>query len=327
MPLDSSPSPAPTQTAGDGSLAAGSEQLAPPGTDGAFSPNTERAIRADLAVYAAWCRSRGLAALPAPPETVADFVDAMAAERAPATVRRYVASIGVVQRAAGLPEPTQAGSVRLALQRMHRRRGRRQQQVQALTWPLRTRLLEAAGDRLIDDRNRALVAVAYDALLRRSELAELAVADLAVNVRGAATLLVRRSKTDPEGRGTPVYLARDTVALVRGWLERSDVARGRLFRSLTRTGRLGASLDASQIPRIFRAMARHAGVTAEVAAALSGHSARVGAAQDMIASGIDIAAILHAGRWKTPTMVNRYGERLLVHRSGSAQLARLQQRD
>ena len=39
-----------------------------------------------------------------------------------------------------------------------------------LTWPLRQRLMAAAGDRLLDDRNRALLAVAYDTMLRRAEL-------------------------------------------------------------------------------------------------------------------------------------------------------------
>ena len=74
-------------------------------------------------------------------------------------------------------------------------------------------------------------------------------------------------------------------------------------------------------------MALAAGQPPEVAASLSGHSARIGAAQDMIAAGIDIAAILHAGRWKSPAMVNRYGERLLARRSGAALLARIQGRD
>ena len=58
---------------------------------GAISDNTERALRADLVIYAAWCRERGLAALPASPATVAAFVDDMGGMRAPATVRRYVA--------------------------------------------------------------------------------------------------------------------------------------------------------------------------------------------------------------------------------------------
>ena len=73
-------------------------------------------------------------------------------------------------------------------------------------------------------------------------------------------------------------------------------------------------------------MARRAGLPAAVVQGLSGHSARVGAAQDMIAAGIELPAILQAGRWKSTAMVNRYGEQLLARRSGAAQLARLQQR-
>lgn len=36
---------------------------------GAVSDNTERARRADLGLFAAWCRARGLAARPASPDT------------------------------------------------------------------------------------------------------------------------------------------------------------------------------------------------------------------------------------------------------------------
>ena len=74
-------------------------------------------------------------------------------------------------------------------------------------------------------------------------------------------------------------------------------------------------------------MAREAGLPEEVAQGTSrGTSARVGAAQDMVAAGIELPAILHAGRWKSTAMVNRYGERLLAGRSGAAQLARIQGR-
>ena len=210
---------------------------------------------------------------------------------------------------------------------MYRHKGRRQGQALGLTSPLRQRLLEAAGDRLIDDRNRALLAVAYDAMLRRAELTSLQVADLLEEMQGHATLLVRRSKTDVEGCGETLYLARDTVRLVRAWLDRSVISEGRLFRSVGKSGRVGERLDPSQVPRIFKAMAREAGLPAPVVEGLSGHSARVGAAQDMIAAGIELPAILQAGRWKSTAMVNRYGERLLARRSGTAQLARLQHRE
>ena len=299
---------------------------APASARGALSANTERAVRSDLAIYTAWCAERDLPALPASAETIAAFVDAMAKLRAPATVRRYVASIAAAHRALGLAKTARSEPVRRALQRMHRRKGRRQEQARGLTGALRERLLDVPGDGLIDVRNRALLAVAYDTLLRRGELVALQLTDIVEELDGAASVLVRRSKADPEGRGATVYLARDSVELVRVWLQRSGVREGRVFRSLCR-GAVGEGLDASQVPRIFKAMAERAGLPVDVVQHISGHSTRVGAAQDMVAGGIGMAAILHAGRWKTTTMVNRYGERLIARRSGAAQLARLQQRE
>ena len=237
-----------------------------------------------------------------------------------------VASIAVAHRAIGRSATLKSPLVGLALKRMHRKKGRRQGQAQGLTCPLRRRLLEAAGDRPIDLRDRALLAVAYDAMLCRAELTALEVADFIEESAGDGTLLVRRSKTDGEGKGRLLYLARDTVGMVRAWLDRAGIAEGRLFRSVGRGGRIGERLDPSQVPRIFKAMARRIGLPPAVVDGLSGHSARVGAARDMIAAGIGLPVILQAGRWKSPAMVNRYGERLLARKSGTAQLARIQRR-
>ena len=293
---------------------------------GALSDHTVRALRADLRLFVSWCAEEGHAPLPARPDTVAGYVDAMSDTRAPATVRRYVSSIVALHRAAGEQSPLKQPEVQRALQRMRRLKGCRQRQVRGLTWRLRERLIEASGDRLIDLRNRALLAVAYDAMLRRSELVALQVVDMAVDTTESATLLVRRGKSDPDGAGAALYLHTDTVKLVRAWLAGSATTSGALFRSVTRHGVVGAGLDASQVPRIYRAMARRAGLAPQVVRRISGHSPRVGAAQDMIASGVGIGAILQAGRWKSASMVQRYGERLLARRNGAAQLARLQER-
>ena len=324
-----------SEMTGDVELFAGVEHAAEAGgplavyleaARGAFSHNTERALRADVEIFGSWCRRHVRAALPASAATVVAFIDDMARVKAPATVRRYVSSIATLHKALRETNPMESAVVKLALQRMHRRRGRRQAQVQGLTWPLRNRLLEAAGDRRIDVRNRALLGVAYDTMLRRSELVSLEVSDLLVETDGSATLLVRSGKTDPDGRGAMLYLARDTVQLVQAWLEASGAGEGRLFRSVRKDGTVRETLGPGQVPRIYKRMARRAGLPDDIVDALAGHSTRVGPVQDMIACGIELPAILQSGRWKTTRMVHRYGERLLARRSGAAQLAERQQR-
>ena len=90
---------------------------------------------------------------------------------------------------------------------------------------------------------------------------------------------------------------------------------GRLFRSLSR-GELGEALDPSQIPRIDKAMARRAGIEAELAERLSGHSTRVGAAQDMVAHGIELLAIQQAGRGAAAQLACMQGRDRPVARRG-----------
>ena len=294
--------------------------------DGAFSANTERALRGDTERFTVWCQAHSHRALPARAGTVIAYIEALARTHAPATVRRYVSSIATVHKAVGAPSPLENLTVKLALQRMHRRKGRRQTQVLGLTWALRRRLIEAPGERLIHVRNRAMLAVAYDAMLRRCEVVALQVTDLMIEMDSTAALLVRRSKTDAEGAGALLYLHSDSVRLVRAWLAGSGIDSGPLFRSLRKDGKVGDQLDPSRIPRIYKAMAQRAGLPGEVVKKLSGHSPRVGALQDMIAAGIEMPAILQSGRWKSAAMVQRYGERLLAQRSGAAQLARLQER-
>jgi hypothetical protein len=70
-------------------------------------------------IFTAWCSDAGEIALPAAAATVAAFIDAMAALKAPATVRRYVSSIATFHRAAGVANPCETQPVKLALKRMH----------------------------------------------------------------------------------------------------------------------------------------------------------------------------------------------------------------
>jgi len=293
---------------------------------GAYASNTERALRADVAIFSAWCTDAGVPFLPASPVVVARFLDAMGAMKAPATVRRYVSSVATFHRAAGLASPCEALEVRLALKRLHRAKGRAQAQATPLNRSLVERMLLAAGATLKDARDRALLAVAYDTLCRRSELVVLRVEDLEPSAAGDATILVARGKTDQEGEGAVRYLAPDTMHHVRAWLILSGIKDGRLFRSVASNGRVGCSLEAGEVARLFKAMALAAGLSVEEVAGISGHSSRVGAAQDMVRHGVDLPAIMQAGGWRSPGMVGRYTRRIEARRSGAAKLAMLQDR-
>jgi len=197
---------------------------------GAYSLNTERALRADIAIFTAWCEEHGRPATPASPATVAAFVDAMARTKAPATVRRYISSIATFHRAAAVATPTSDQTVRLALKRMARANGTRQSQATPLNRPSVDRMLRATGAPLIDLRDRALLATSYDTLCRRSELVALDVADLSLVDDGTGTVLVRRSKTDAEGVGLVRFVAVDTARHLSHWLAAEEPQRPTLPR-------------------------------------------------------------------------------------------------
>ena len=306
---------------------------------GAFADNTVRALAADSRIFAAWCHENDRTILPASPQSVVDFIDAQAALKSRATVERYRSSIAALHRAAGLPNPCNDELVRLAVKRMSRAKGRRQKQAEPLNRPsiermlerktparLHRRVTEAGRDvPLIALRNAALVAVAYDTLLRRSELVALLVEDLDRGIDSSGTILVRRSKADQEAEGAIKYLAPDTMAHVAAWLAAAGLERGPLFRPLTKGGRVGATaLGDAEVYRLYREIASAAGV--KLARPPSGHSTRVGATQDMFAAGFELLEVMQAGSWKTPAMPARYGERLRAQRGAMRKLATLQDR-
>jgi len=293
---------------------------------GAYSTNTERALRADVAAFTAWCVAAGLAALPAAPDTLVRYVDALAGRKAPATIRRYLSSIATFHRAARLDNPCTAIEVGLALKRLHREQGRAQMQAAPLIRPLVDRLLAAAVPDMKGRRDRALLALAYDTLCRRSELVALRVADIEAGTNDDATALVARSKTDQEGVGMVRYIAPDTRRHIEAWTAAAGITDGLLFRSVGRGGRVGGALDTGDVARIFKRMAKAAGISPDAVAGISGHSSRVGAAQDMVRHGVELPAVMQAGGWRTAEMVGRYTRRLDARRSGAAKLAILQNR-
>ena len=207
---------------------------------------------------------------------------------------------------------------------MRRSGAARQDRAEGLTWALCRQLIEAPGDSPIDARNRALLAVAYDTLLRRGRLTSLEMADLLPEVPGGTVLRVRTDARD--GREESVRLSPDTVRLVRAWLSASGIEGGCLFRSVAKGGKAGGALPPGQVARIFKEMARQAGLPEAVARRISGESPRIGAVQDIVAAGADLPVILEAGPWKSVAAVERSESAQPGRRGGALRLVRLLQR-
>jgi integrase len=294
---------------------------------GAFSANTLRAWRADWEVFAESCRIFRLESLPASPDTVRAFVfECLGKRKKPATVRRYVSTIGRAHRASGMADPTTSEDVKLALKEMGRNSIARQKQARGLVWAEIEVFLSIEPRGLRDIRDRALVAVAYDSMCRREELVSLKVEDLAEAADGSGTLLIGRSKTDKTGEGATAYLSPLTMRLVSTWLKESGLKAGPMFVRVWGPSRVGSSLTPQCVISVFRKVGQWIGLERKEWEKISGHSARVGAAQDLLALNIDLSSVMQAGRWKDTRMPMRYGEKILAGRGAMARAAKQQGR-
>jgi len=313
-----------------------------------YPANTQRAWRADWHIYDQFCEGQGAATVPAAPSAVAAFVDACGgAGKKPATIRRYLATIALAHRVAKFPNPCVEEPVRHALKGLTNEVSVAQRQAKGLGWAEIKRFLECAGEGLRATRERALLCVAYDTMARRSELVTFNRGDFKFLDDGSGRALIRRSKTDQAGEGHTAYLAPATVRYLKEWLELAQITKGAVFRRLIGTGfppkkaprpgrepklktipeRIGARLSAAAVGNIFKSVAKHIKLASEDIQAISGHSVRVGATQDLLALNIDLASVMQAGRWKSHRMPMRYGEHVLAGQGGMARAARAQGRD
>ncbi len=237
--------------------------------------------------------------MPADPATIRAFIEReVKAGKRRATIRRYIATIGRAHVGAGLLTPCSGEAVRLALKKMGHETSAHQGQARALGWTEIKEFIGSAGEGLRADRERALLCVAYETLARRSEFVALEVRDIEFLPNGTGQALIRRGKTDAEGHGRVGYLSRETVKWLKIWLAHAKIKEGVLFRRLAGREQLGGALNCGSIVPIFKGVALWIGMPARFVAEVSGHSTRVGAAQDLAALDIDLAAITQAGGWQ-----------------------------
>lgn len=194
---------------------------------------------------------------------------------------------------------------------MHRTLGRYSQQAFGITAPILEKMLGATANNLRGYRDRALLLLAYDSLCRRSELVSLRITDIQVNEldnQSQMKIRLRKSKTDQELQGKWLFPTRKTADAIALWINQAKLIEGFLFRGINNAIDITPELKSSQINRIYKRIAKDAELDQGVIDQISGHSMRVGAAQDLLRSGASMPIIMNKGRWSKTDTVMRYLE-------------------
>ena len=276
--------------------------------DQSLAPTTRANYRSQWKQWVTFATMRtAIHVFPADPVHVADWITQRAADgRKPGTIRMGLAAVSAAHRQANLPNPAEDEGVRATMRGITRVVGRAQKQATGLTAASLAAIratacvprigrggflesvstAEARG--LLDI---ALVSLMRDGMLRRSEAASLTWGHLVDEGDGTGRLMVARSKTDPEGEGAVLFVSAPTMEALRAIRPAEANVDESLF-----------GLSDEQIARRVTSAAAAAGL----GEGFTGHSARVGMAQDLARTGTELPALMTAGRWQSPTMPARY---------------------
>jgi integrase len=293
-----------------------------------YAPNTQRALANDWRGWRIWCAKNARIPFPATPTDLVDYVmthsppleldergtvsmerDAEGpAVRRASTIQRWLASLSTLHRVADVADPTRHEDVTAAKRMVLRGRNVPDQKA-PLRWSDVEKALATLGDdELRDVRAKALIAVAYSTLARRAELVGLQLEDITFSDDGDGTVTLRTKGGDQAER----YLAPEARVALEAWLTNADIKYGAVFRRLEKHGGIGErTINTEEVARTFKRIAGMIDLDpSRPASRISGHSTRIGAAQDLTAAGSALPEIMVAGGWKSPQMPAHYARKL-----------------
>jgi site-specific recombinase XerD len=280
--------------------------------DGAYAPSTIRAYKTSFERFIQFCDEVDINPLPADPQNVARYISTLAGSGLKSSsIRIIVAAISSIHKLNLLNDPTQHPAVKIEMRRMHRTLGRCSQQAFGITTPILEKMLSATASNLRGIRDRALLLLAYDSMCRRSELVSLRVSDIHLieeDNSSGMKIRLRKSKTDQELLGRWIHPSERSADAITEWIHQAKLDDGYLFRGINNAIDITYELKCSQINRIYKRLAKDAKLPKEMVNNISGHSLRVGAAQDFLKIGASMPTIMHRGRWTKTDTVMRYLE-------------------
>ena len=275
--------------------------------EGAYAPNTLRLYYADAKSFVDWCEQRNKKPFPLVSDTVRSFIEHIQLDYSYSTIRRRLSALRRLNGLLGFEDQTFTEDVYLAIRKLKRAKCMEKRQAVGINEDLLVKMIKAQPDTLVGKRNKLLLSLGYDFLARRSELVAIRTEDLTFTPDGALKGIIRRSKTDQYGRGRLVFGSERSAKLLRTWLKLKPKEIQAVFCAVNHGRCLDRAICDRQVNEIIKqGLVRVKRYQRPSDLEVSGHSLRVGAAQDLLIKGHDMAAIMRAGDWSEPSTVARY---------------------
>lgn len=291
------------------------------GHRGTLAPRTRESYRYGWKAFTDWAwPGDDNWPLPADPALVATFLMHRAESGSKmGTIARDFAAIGYVHKHGGLANPCDDRLVKNVMARLRRDLAEvgkvEPKQAIGLTAEHFARIRSTAlkprprgGYNAMESektaRRRGLMEIATISvmsagLLRRSEAAALRWRDLKVAPDGSGVVTIMKSKTSSNARRVPILPV--TTLDLKAVKPQHAAPHDRILRA--------------KRGRTLALRIRNAGKHAGLGDGFTGHSPRVGMAQDLTSAGASTAEIAIAGRWKNTAMVVRYSSHVASERS------------
>jgi len=282
----------------------------------AYSDNTRLAYSKGLKRFKQFCTVHDIELEKASESDVVSFFVWLSSQRvrnsnktlSTGTLRIYRSALNRYFAEMGMKSPASSLQVSDVLGGLSRLRNDSPRRVKALREYEISSMLNQCPDSIFGLRDAAMLSLGFAAALRRSELCNLYVEDVNMISEERMMILIRRSKTDQQGKGQMIAVLNGQsimpVSRLKAWLEKTDLRKGYLFQTFRKGGNLsGKSLNHTEIPRLVKKYVEKIGLCQDD---YSGHSLRAGFVTSAAVHNARLDKIMEVTRHRNPSTVLQY---------------------
>ena len=263
--------------------------------------NTLRAYQADFRDFSNFCNQNGFKEMPTEPKILSLYITHLSAISKYSTLKRRIASIGVLHKMRGHYLDTKHPIIIENLMGIKRKNGVNQKGKKPLLINNLKLLINVIHqyqkntNKLL--RDKAILLVGFSGGFRRSELVNIEYEDLDFVTEGLK-IFIKKSKSDQSGEGLikaiPYFNDENfcPVNALKKWLKHSKIKKGKIFNVSDKT-----------VALIVKKYSNLAGLDSNK---YSGHSLRSGFATSAAEAGAEERSIMSMTGHKSTEMVRRY---------------------